>query len=83
MAKTSRKTQIFALAIMFILSATSLAVGISSLETKGVAFTSCRVSGCRTNLALTVGSGIIALVTLLGLVGACLGSDEDYNPYKD
>ena len=83
MAKTSRKAQIFALAFVFILSATSLAVGISSLESKGVAFTSCRVTGCRTNLALTVGSGIIALVSLFGLLGVCLGHDDDYNPYKD
>ena len=83
MAKTSRAAQIFALALIFILSAGSTAVGIASLEIKGVAFTSCRVSGCHTNLALAVGSGIIAAVSLIGLIGVCLGRDDDYNPYND
>ena len=83
MAKTSRKAQVFALGIMFVTSATSLALGISSLEAKGVAFTSCRVSGCRTNLALTVLSGIVAFISLLGLLAVCLGGSDDSNPYKD
>jgi hypothetical protein len=77
MARESRKAKIFVRAILFVLMATTFAFGISSLETKGVAFTSCRVSGCRTSLAITVGSGIFAILSLLALVGACLARDDD------
>jgi hypothetical protein len=81
--RTSRKAQVFGLAMVFILSATSLAVGISSLQTKGVAFAHCRVTGCGTNLALTVGSAIIALGSLVGLLGVCLRRDDKNHPHKD
>jgi hypothetical protein len=83
MAKTTRKAQIFGLIILFIFSVTGLAIGIPSLETKGVAFISCRTSGCRTNLALTVGCGITALVSALGLLGACLRRRDDDKAYGD
>jgi len=83
MANTSRKSQILGLFILFIFSITGLGIGIASLESKGIAWISCRSTGCRTNLAITIGCGITALVSALGLLGASLGRRDNFNPYGD
>jgi hypothetical protein len=83
MAKSLRPVKIIVLATIFILSATTAAVAISSLETKGAAFASCRVTGCHTNLELAVISGIIAVVSFLALVGMCLGGGDNYKRFSD
>jgi len=83
MANKSRKTQIFVCGIILVLSGGLSAVAFSSYENHGATFTSCRVTGCSTNLSIAAGSGLLALVALFGLLGACFRRDDDYNPYKD